>query len=108
MIGSLLLMSSLPARALPAEEIDWGALITDLVIAFLFLVCVFLLRRRFLKIICACGAEVCLFLACKTFFGPDSIITKFLCWITAAAVCIITISIVNRINWSNLWGKEQK
>jgi hypothetical protein len=28
-----------------------------------------------------------------------------MCWITAAAACIITVSIVNRINWSKLQAK---
>ena len=95
-------------RALPSADIPWGVLITELVIALLLVVLTFLVRKRFLKIICICGAEVCLFLACKLAFGPDAIITQIMCWFTAAVACIVTVSIVNRINWSNLRGRPQK
>ena len=103
-----LFMDSIFARSTPAENIPWGVLITELVIAFLLMVLLFLVRRRFLKILCICGAEICLFLACKLAFGPDAIITQIMCWFTAAVACIITVSIVNLINWSNLRGKPQK
>ena len=109
MLGSLLLLFNTPlARTLPAEEIPWGTLITELVIAVLLFAFMFIFRRRFLKILCGCGSEVCLFLACKLAFGPDSLITQIMCWITAIAACIITVSIVNRINWSNLRGRPDK
>ena len=103
-----LFMDSVFARSMPAENIPWGVLITELVIALVLMVLLFLVRRRFLKIICICGAEICLFLACKLAFGPDAIITQIMCWFTAAVACIMTVSIVNRINWSNLRGKPQK
>ena len=103
-----LIMNTVAQRSLLAENIPWGILITELAIAFVLLVFLFLLRRRFLKIICICGAEICLFLACKLAFGPDAIITQIMCWFTAAVACIMTVSIVNRINWSNLRGKQQK
>ena len=112
MIGSLFslfhLMNTPVPRAIPSEEIPWGILIAELVVALLLLVCMFLFRRRFLKIFCACGTVICLFLACKLAFGSDSLITNVMRWITAAAACILTVSIVNRINWSNLRGKSNK
>ncbi len=112
MIGSLMtfltLMNAPMPRALPAEEIPMGILITELVIALLLIVFMFLFRRRFLKIFCACGTVICLFLACKLAFGSDSLVTDIMRWITAAAACILTVSIVNRINWSNLRGSSDK
>ena len=95
-------------RVLPSEEIPLGPLIAELVIAFLLIVFMFLIRQRFLKLLSACGAEVCLFLACKLAFGPDSLITQIMCWLTAIVACSVTVSIVNRINWGNLRGKPQK
>ena len=103
-----LFMDSVFARSVPMENIPWGVLITELAIALVLMVIMFLVRRRFLKILCICSAEICLFLACKLAFGPDAIITQIMCWFTAAVVCIITVSIVNLINWSNLRGKPQK
>jgi hypothetical protein len=29
-----------------------------------------------------------------------------MCWFTAAVACIVTVAIVNRINWGNLRGKR--
>ena len=107
MLSRLLTLLSAPVlRLLPAAEISWGALIAELVIAAILLLCTFLFRRRFLKIICICGAEICLFLACKLAFGPEAWITNVMRWITAAVACIITVSIVNRINWSDLRDKS--
>ena len=80
--------------------------ITELVIAVCLLVLMFISRKHGLKIFCGCGAEICLFLACKMFFGSDSLITQIMCWVTAAVACIVTVSIVNRVNWSNLRGKR--
>lgn len=101
------LLFALP-RALPAEELPLGVVITELVLAVLLLVAMLLVPKRFLKLICACGSVICLFLACKMAFGPQSIITQIMCWITAAAVCILTVSIVNHINWSELRGRPGK
>ncbi|MBO5510688.1 MAG: hypothetical protein J6B24_03050 [Clostridia bacterium] len=81
-------------------------IITELAIAFLLIVMMLIFRRRILKILCACGAEICLFWACNLFFGPDSLITQIMRWVTAAVACIVTVSIVNRINWGNLRGKR--
>ncbi|MBQ3508010.1 MAG: hypothetical protein IJA91_05605 [Clostridia bacterium] len=93
-------------RTLPTEDIPWGTLIAELVIALLLFVFMFIFRRRFLKILCGCGSEVCLFLACKLAFGPDALLTQIMCWVTAAVACIVTVSIVNRINWSKLQAKS--
>lgn len=95
-------------RALPSDEIPWTLLITELVIAALLLVLTFLVRKRFLKIVCLCGAEICLFLACKLAFGGDALITEIMRWVTAAVACVITVSIVNRINWGDFRGKSGK
>lgn len=106
MFGTFLTFFNSPMlRTLPKEEIPLGTLITELVIAALLLGLMFIFRRRFLKILCGCGAEVCLFLACKLAFGPDALLTQIMCWITAAVACIVTVSIVNRINWSKLQAK---
>ena len=89
-------------RTLPEEEIPMGTLITELVLAALLLGLVFFFRRRFMKILCGCGSEVCLFLACKLAFGSDAIITQIMCWLTAMVACIITVAVVNRIDWGKL------
>lgn len=102
------LMNLTTPRALPSDEIPWAVLITELVAAVLFLVLAFLLRKRFLKIICLCGMEICLFLACKLAFGPDSWVTTVMRWITAAVACIVTVTIVNRINWNEIRSKSGK
>ena len=109
MIARLLTLLTTPVlRLLPAAEIPWGVLIAELVIAAILLLCTFLFRRRFLKIICICGTEICLFLACKLAFGSDSVVTEIMRWFTAIVACIVTVSIVNRINWSTVRGKSGK
>ena len=102
----LFLLNGAAPRMVPMEEIPLGVVITELVIALLLLALMFFTRSRGLKIFCGCGAEICLFFACKLFFGSDSLITLIMRWLTAAVVCIVTVSIVNRINWSNLRGKR--
>ena len=109
MLSCLMALLNTPApRAIPSENIPWGLLIAELVIAVLLLVFTFLFRRRFLKIICICGTEVCLFLACKLVFGPDSLVTEIMRWITAAVACVVTVSIVNRINWNDIRNRSGK
>ena len=109
MLSCLMALLNTPApRAIPSENIPWGLLIVELVIAVLLLVCTFLLRRRFLKIICICGTEVCLFLACKLVFGSDSLVTEIMRWFTAAVACVVTVSIVNRINWNDIRNRSGK
>ena len=88
------------------DNISLGTLITELLICALLLILLFLFKQRFLKIICACGAEVCLWLACKMAFGTENIITQIFTWVTALVSIIIVIAIVNRIDWSNLRGKK--
>ena len=107
MIGCLMSTMNLSTLlALPTADIPWGILIAELIAAVLLLVFTFLVRKRFLKIICICGSEVCLFLACKLTFGSEALVTNIMRWITAAVACIITVSIVNRINWSDLRDKS--
>ena len=103
MITSLFALFDIPMPcALPTEQIDWTVLICHLVSAAILLALVFLFRRRFLKTICGCTSEICLFLACKEYFGSDALVTQVLCWITAAIVCIVTVTIVNSIDWNKL------
>lgn len=93
-------------RGIIAEGFSLGTLITELVICFLLIVLLFFFKQRFLKMLCACGAEICLWLACKMAFGEDAILTQIMTWITALAAIIIVIAIVNRIDWSNLRGNK--
>ena len=95
-------------RSLPTEELSRPLIITILVAAFLCLVLAFLFRRRFLKILCLCGAEICLFLACKEAFGSEALITDIMRWITATVACIVTVSIVNHIDWSSVGGRSDE
>lgn len=106
MWNTVLSLLAASVRTVPAEEIPLGKIIAELAIAFVLLVAMLIIRRRSLKIMCVCGAEICLFLACKLFFGSDSIITQIMCWFTAAVACVITVAIVNAINWGNLRGKR--
>lgn len=66
----------------------------------------FLINKRFVKIVCACGIEVMIWLAARAVWGKDSLPAQILCYITAAAVIIVTIAIVNRIDWSNMGPKK--
>ena len=93
-------------RGIIAEGFSLGTLITELVICSLLIALLFFFRQRFLKMLCACGAEICLWLSCKMAFGDDAILTQIMTWITALAAIIIVIAIVNRIDWSNLRGKK--
>ena len=101
----LMLASNTPQPRL-AEGFSLGTLITELVICILLLVLLFFFRQRFMKMLCACGAEICLWLACKMAFGEDAILSQIMTWITAFAAIIIVISVVNHIDWSNLRGKR--
>ena len=89
-------------RMLPAAEIPWGTVAAELVGMVLLAVLVFLFKNRFWKILAACAAEVCLFLVCKQICGDESLVTMILCWVTAACMCLATISIVNLVNWNAL------
>ena len=80
-------------------------IVVELVLAVVLLVLVFLFRQRLAKMICACGAEICLWLACDMAF-PNSLLTNIMTWVTAVAAIVIVISVVNHIDWSNLRGKK--
>lgn len=89
-----------------AAKAPMGPVIAVLVLALLSLVLLFIARRRLLKILFACSCEVCLFFACKMFFGDEALLTKIMCWVTALAACVVTVAIVNRINWNNIRGRR--
>ncbi len=93
-------------RAADAPKPNLGLVLTDILLALIFFGVSFLMRTRFLRILCLCGTEICLFLACKLFFGEDSIITFIMSWVTAAVACGVTIAVVNRIDWNSLRGKR--
>ena len=105
-LQKLALMAERAIMTIPEEEISMGKIITCLLIAGLLIVPMLIFRQRIVKILCSCSIEVCLFLACRLYFGYDSIVTQIMCWITAAVACIVTVAIVNRINWGNLRGKR--
>ncbi|MBE6557870.1 MAG: hypothetical protein E7661_02510 [Ruminococcaceae bacterium] len=90
-----------------AESFSVGTLIVELLIFALLVALIFMFKHRFMKIICACGAEVCLWLTSKMAFGSDALISQILTWITALVAIIVVITVVNRIDWSNLRGKRQ-
>lgn len=90
-----------------AEKAPLPLVIAELVLAVLCIVLLLVFRKRILKVLFACASEVCLFLACKHFFGDGALLTEVMRWITAAAACILTLAIVNRINWNNLRGRDR-
>ena len=100
-------LTPLSTLLLVANNISSTTLIVvELVLAALLLLLVFLFRQRLAKIICACGTEICLWLACDMAF-PNSLLTTIMTWITAFATIVIMISVVNHIDWSNLRGKRR-
>ncbi len=92
-------LAKIDPRVIMSPEVDLKAVIAEVVLAVVFLLMMFFFRKRFLRILCACLAEVCLFMACVGFFGDHSIITWIMRWVTAAAACVLTVAIVNRIDW---------
>ena len=108
MLNPVFSLFAAPVRTIPAEELPLGMIIAELAIAFLLIILMLIFRRRILKILCGCGAEICLFLACKSTFGPHAVITQIMCWLTGAVACIVTIAFVNSVNWSNLRGRPGK
>ena len=94
------------SRSILAEGFSLGTLITELIICCLLIVLIFFFKHSFLEVLCVCGAEICLWLACKMAFGTEAIITQIMTWFTALVAIIIVIAIVNRIDWSNLRGKK--
>lgn len=83
-------------------------IIVTAVICAVFLVLFFLINKRFVKIMCACGIEVFVWLLVRALWGKDSIAAQILCYVTAAAVIVLTLAIVNRIDWSNMGPKKYK
>lgn len=106
--GLAFFLTDVAPRAILVEDIPTANVVTSLVLALLLTAIVFWVRSRSAKIFFACGAEVFLFLACKMAFGPEAIVTKIMCWLTAAVACIMTVFIVNRINWNDLRGRPGK
>ncbi len=102
MLSQILSVFAPTPRVAVAPDANISLAATDVLLALLFIGAIFLMRKRILRIFCACAAEICLFLAVKIIFGEDSVITFIMCWITAAVACIVTIAIVNRIDWGNL------
>ena len=105
-LQTLAVMAERAIMTIPEDEISMGRIITCLAIAGLLIIPMLIFRQRIVKILCSCGIEVFLFLACRLYFGSESIVTQIMCWITAAVACIVTVAIVNRINWGNLRGKR--
>ncbi len=87
------------SRIAMSPEVDLTAVIAEVILAVLFFVLMFFFRHRFLRILSACLSEICLFMACVAFFGDHSLITWIMRWITAAAACVLTVAVVNRVNW---------
>ncbi len=101
-------LSKIESRVAMAPEADLSRVISLVILSVLFLVLMFFFRKRFLRILCACLAEVGLFLAALTFFGDHSLITWIMRWITAAAACVLAVAIVNRINWRKGQASERE
>ena len=88
------------------DTIPYTRIVYALIAALLCLAIVLLFKSHFSKILFGCAFFICLWMATKYAFGSDSIITQVMCWITAAAVCVLTVAIVNRIDWTKLRGKR--
>lgn len=99
------IISNFPQLLLAGNISTTTLVAVELVLAAILLVLVFLFRQRLAKLICACGSEICIWLACDMAL-PNSLLTTIMTWITAFAAIIIVISIVNHIDWSNLRGKK--
>ena len=84
------------------EKMSVGHLIAQILLIVAFTLFLFALKKRFFKIVSACAIEVTVWLMFKNLFGPNAIITQIFTWFTAAAVIVIAVAIVNRINWSAL------
>ena len=82
-------------------------LLTEAVLCVLFLILAIVIRKRFVRLVCLSGIEVCAWLACKMIFGEEFILTTIMTWVTAALTLLITIAIVNRIDCGSLRGKRE-
>jgi hypothetical protein len=71
------------------------------VICIGLLILFFAINKRFVKLFCACGIEVAVWLMVRAIWGKDSLGSQILCYVTAVAVIALTLAIVNRINWNS-------
>lgn len=106
MTGVALSLVSIFVQSLPMRKPPSVLVLSELVIALALFVIMLMVRHSSVKVLCACGVEICLFLACRFFFGSDSIITQIMCWITAAVACIVTVALVNAINWGRIRNRR--
>lgn len=88
------------------DSIPYARIVYTLIAALVCLAIVLLFKSHFVKILFGCVFFICLWMATKLAFGSDSVITQIMCWVTAAAVCALTVAIVNRIDWTKLRGKR--
>ena len=88
------------------DTVPYTRIVCTLIAALVCLAIVLLFKSHFIKILFGCAFFICLWMATKYTFGSDSLITQIMCWVTAAAVCALTIAIVNRIDWTKLRGKR--
>ena len=61
----------------------------------------FAFNKRFVKLFCACSIETFIWLMVRAIWGKDSLAAQILCYVTAAAVIVMTLAVVNRINWNS-------
>jgi D-alanyl-lipoteichoic acid acyltransferase DltB (MBOAT superfamily) len=88
------------------DTIPYARIVYALVAALVCLAIVLLFKSHFVKILFGCAFFIFLWMATKHAFGSNSLVTQIMCWVTAAAVCALTIAIVNRIDWTKLRGKR--
>lgn len=84
----------------------YGWIISVALICAGLLTLFFVINKRFVKILCACGMEVSVWLLVRAIWGKDSLPAQILCYVTAAAAIVLTLAIVSRIDWSNLGPKK--
>ena len=82
------------ARPLPISIIVVEALCILALIAILVLV-----RNRLVRILSACGVEICAWQLCKAIVGPEALLTRIMTWVTAGVLIILTLAVVNSIKW---------
>lgn len=92
---------SLFSVQLISENFSVGSLIAQILFLIAFTLFLFAFKSRFFKIVSACAIEVIVWLMLKNLFGKEAIISQIFTWFTAAAVIILMVSIVNRINWGS-------
>ena len=82
------------ARPLPVSIIAVEGLCILALVAVLVLV-----RNRLVRILSACGVEICAWQLCKAIFGPEALLTRVMTWVTAGVLIILTLAVVNSIKW---------